>query len=82
MKNGYHVMHWGKTTNKSADRVDRTHMEPICYFSHAVSASADKEARKKEIFSFVRTNFRKFLDDNKGDKPFFYWFGPHNSHRP
>jgi uncharacterized sulfatase len=81
-KNGYHVMHWGKTTNKSAGKVDRTHMEPICNFSQAVSAAADKEARKREIFSFVRANFRKFLDDNQGDKPFCYWFGPHNSHRP
>ena len=81
IKNGYHVMHWGKTTNKSAKRVDRTHDLPINHFSQAVSAAADKDARKKEIFAFVRSNFRKFLEKNKGDKPFFYWFGPHNSHR-
>jgi N-sulfoglucosamine sulfohydrolase len=82
VKNGYHVMHWGKTTSKSAGRSDDAHMEPICHFSQAVSAAANKEARKKEIFSFVRSNFRKFLDENKSGKPFFYWFGPHNSHRP
>ena len=82
VKNGYHVMHWGKTTSKSAGRTDRTHMEPICHFSQAVSAAADTEARKKEIFTMVRSNFSRFLDDNKGGKPFFYWFGPHNSHRP
>ena len=81
IQNGYHVMHWGKTTNRSAGRVDRTNELPINHFSQAVSAAADKEARKKEIFSFVRANFRRFLDDNKSDKPFFYWFGPHNSHR-
>ena len=81
VKNGYHVMHWGKTTNKSAGRRDLTHKDPICHFSQAVSAAADKDARKKEIFSFVRANFRSFLDDNKDGKPFFYWFGPHNSHR-
>ena len=81
VKNGYHVMHWGKTTNKSAGRRDRTHELPINHFSQAVSAAADKEARKKEIFSFVRSNFRRFLDDNKNGRPFFYWFGPHNSHR-
>jgi N-sulfoglucosamine sulfohydrolase len=82
VKNDYHVMHWGKTTTKAAGRSDNAHMEPICHFSKAVSAAADKEARKKEIFSLVRANFRKFLDDNKTGKPFFYWFGPHNSHRP
>ena len=81
VKNGYHVMHWGKTTNKSGKRRDRTHDLPINHFSQAVSAAEDKEARKKEIFSFVRTNFRRFLDDNKDGKPFCYWFGPHNSHR-
>ena len=81
VKNGYQVQHWGKTTNKAGKRVDRRHEIPINHFSQAVSAAADKEVRKKEIFSFVRANFRKFLDDNKSDKPFFYWFGPHNSHR-
>ena len=81
VKNGYHVMHWGKTTNKHAGRRNLTHKDPICNFSQAVSAALDQEARKKEIFSFVRSNFRRFLDDNKDGKPFFYWFGPHNSHR-
>lgn len=81
VKSGYHVMHWGKTTNKSGKRRDLTHKDPICNFSQAVSAADDKEARKKEIFSYVRHNFRRFLDDNKDDQPFFYWFGPHNSHR-
>lgn len=81
VKNGYHVMHWGKTTNKSGKRRDRRHELPINHFSQAVSAAPDKEARKKEIFSFVRSNFRRFLDDNKDGKQFFYWFGPHNSHR-
>ncbi len=81
VEGGYHVMHWGKTTNKPAKRVDRTHHLPICYFSQAVSEVADKEARKEEIFSFVRSNFSSFLDKKKEDQPFFYWFGPHNSHR-
>ena len=74
-------MHWGKTTNKTAGRRDLKHKDPICNFSQAVSAAPDKEARKKEIYSFVRSNFRKFLDNNQNDAPFFYWFGPHNSHR-
>jgi N-sulfoglucosamine sulfohydrolase len=81
VRNGYHVMHWGKTTSKPAKRTDKNHLLPICYFSQAVSAAADREARKQEIFSFVRSNFRDFLDKQPDDKPFFYWFGPHNSHR-
>lgn len=81
VRGGYHVMHWGKTTNKPAKRVDSTHALPINYFSQAVSESTDTEARKEEIFSFVRSNFRSFLDDKSADQPFFYWFGPHNSHR-
>ena len=81
VRNGYHVLHWGKTTNKAAKRVDQTHALPIHYFSQAVSAAPDKEARKREIFSFVRSNFRAFLDEQPEGKPFFYWFGPHNSHR-
>lgn len=81
VKNGYHVMHWGKTTNKHAGRQDLTHKDPICNFSQAVSAAANTEARKKEIFSFVRSNFIRFLDNNEEGKPFCYWFGPHNSHR-
>ena len=81
VNNGYHVMHWGKTTNKAGNRRDLQHKDPICNFSQAVSAAPDKEARKKEIFSYVRSNFRTFLDENKDGKPFFYWFGPHNSHR-
>lgn len=81
VRGGYHVMHWGKTTSKPAKRVDRTHHLPICYFSQAVSEAEDKEARKNEIFSYVRSNFSSFLDDQPDDKPFIYWFGPHNSHR-
>ena len=81
VRGGYHVLHWGKTTNKSARKVDRTNQVPINHFSQAVSAAADKEAKKREIFSFVRSNFRAFLDKQPEDKPFFYWFGPHHSHR-
>ena len=81
VRSGYHVMHWGKTTQKPAKRVDHTHLQPICHFSQAVSAAEDKEARKREIFSFVRDNFRSFLDRQPDGKPFMYWFGPHNSHR-
>lgn len=81
IRSGYHAMHWGKTTNRSAKRVDRTHDAAINHFSQAVSAAAETTVRKQEIFSFVRSNFQRFLDEKKDDQPFLYWFGPHNSHR-
>jgi len=43
-------------------RRDRTHELPIKHYSQAVSSAEDKETRKKEILSFVRPNFRTFLD--------------------
>lgn len=30
-RGGYHVLHWGKTTNKAAKRVDKPHALPINY---------------------------------------------------
>lgn len=81
VQNGYHVMHWGKTTNKAGKKVDRTHGNPIHYFSQAVTAAEDKEACKQRIYSLVQSNFKKFLDRQPSDQPFFYWFGPHHSHR-
>ena len=76
VKNGYHVMHWGKTTNKAGKKRDLTHKDPICGFSQAVSAASDKEARKKEIFSFVRSNFRAFLDEERRRQAVFLLVRP------
>ncbi len=81
LKNGYHIMHWGKTTNKNARKSDNKHGDIIHTFSQTVSAAKDIEAEKKRIFDCVRSNFKRFLDSNKSNKPFMYWFGPHNSHR-
>jgi uncharacterized sulfatase len=37
VRSGYHVMHWGKTTNKSANRVDQAHALPINYFGSSLN---------------------------------------------
>ncbi len=50
-------------------------------FSELVSAAADPEAVKAELFAEVRGNFRDFLADRKPGQPFGYWFGPTNVHR-
>jgi len=81
VKNGYHVMHWGKTTHKPAGRKDNKNGGPIHHFSQTVSEAKDIEAEKEKIFGYVRENFKRFLSTKKKDQPFFYWFGPHNSHR-
>ncbi|WP_111707832.1 sulfatase family protein [Lutibacter citreus] len=36
---------------------------------------------KDNLYEEVRQNFTSFLDTNKDDKPFCYWFGPKNVHR-
>ena len=37
---------------------------------------------KEVMFAEVRGNFRQFLADRDPAKPFHYWFGPTNTHRP
>ncbi len=36
---------------------------------------------KARLLGEVRENFRAFLRARRGDEPFFYWFGPTNTHR-
>ena len=36
---------------------------------------------KARLLGTVRENFRAFLRARPGDAPFFYWFGPTNTHR-
>lgn len=39
------------------------------------------EEAKARLLGEVRNNFRAFLGKRDGDAPFFYWFGPTNTHR-
>ncbi|MEA3209475.1 MAG: N-sulfoglucosamine sulfohydrolase [Chthoniobacter sp.] len=54
----------------------------INHFGKLVSAAADKEAKKREIFAQVAGNFQQFLEDRKPGQPWCYWFGPTQTHRP
>ena len=46
-----------------------------------VAQGATVDEAKEELFAEVRGNFRAFLDERDGDRPFCYWFGPTNVHR-
>ena len=45
-----------------------------------IVADAIEEA-KKPLYNEVRENFDSFLADREDDAPFFYWWGPTNTHR-
>jgi arylsulfatase A-like enzyme len=48
-----------------------------------MAANGKSIAEAKEVlFDEVRGNFHKFLADRDPSKPFHYWFGPTNTHRP
>ncbi len=51
---------------------------PFGSFSENVMAGSTKE----QMFSQVRGNFEAFLKANSEGKPWCYWFGPTNTHRP
>lgn len=55
-------------------------------FSRQVTAlmngGATGESARQEILAEVRANFDAFLAARKPGTPFFYWFGPTNTHRP
>lgn len=50
-------------------------------FSETVANAADPEAAKRGLLEEVRGNFRDFLADRPGGRPFCYFFGPTNCHR-
>lgn len=53
------------------------------YFSIAVSEAGDnKDAAHHALLEEVRGNFCDFLAAREDGKPFFYWWGPRNTHRP
>lgn len=51
-------------------------------FSQHVTGAADMEKEKDLIYSQVLDNFKQFLGEREKGQPFFYWFGPTNTHRP
>jgi len=92
---GYHIgkSHkvWSPGTPADAPYGGRKHAfekagGAINRFSETVTLALEKgqplEQAKEKIFAGVRGNFRDFLAANPDGKPFCYWFGPTNTHRP
>jgi N-sulfoglucosamine sulfohydrolase len=46
------------------------------------TTSGEIQNEKQRLFNEVIENFQDFLDANTHDKPFCYWWGPTNTHRP
>ena len=92
-KNGYFIGYqykvWspGKTENAPIGG-KRTQFEPegrnFNQFSHWVTHHIDKleiEEAKEKLYDETRNNFKHFLKQKPSKKPFFYWWGPTNTHR-
>jgi len=52
------------------------------FVTEAISAGADPETAGASLLAEVRRNFSEFLDANPDGKPWHYFFGPLNTHRP
>ncbi|MEM7018252.1 MAG: sulfatase [Pseudomonadota bacterium] len=53
-------------------------------FSHWVTANAEElgvEGAKQVLYDETRQNFKQFLEARPDKQPFFYWWGPTNTHR-
>jgi N-sulfoglucosamine sulfohydrolase len=55
------------------------------YYSFIVQNNLDKgleiDEAKKPLLDEVRSNLTEFLEARDDEKPFFYWWGPTNTHR-
>ena len=92
-KNGYHIgftfkvwgpgknidAPYGGDTNRYSDHGGRFNQ-----FSQYVVAAGkgNYEKAKQELYEETVANFKAFLTANKEGKPFCYWWGPTNTHRP
>ena len=92
-KNGYFIGYqykvWspGKTENAPMGGT-RTRYEPegrnFNQFSHWVCHHLNElglNEAKKRLYDETRNNFKYFLKKKPSNKPFFYWWGPTNTHR-
>lgn len=86
---GYQYKVWspGRTQNAPIGGA-RTRYEPsgrnFNQFSHWVTEHSEKlgiSNAKNILYEETRNNFRYFLHKRPKSKPFFYWWGPTNTHR-
>jgi len=89
-ENGYHIGYsykvWapGIPENQpiGAERTRYVaHGERWNKFSIVVSGSKDPGQTHKDLLEEVRGNFSDFLEERKDGGPFYYWWGPRNTHR-
>ncbi|WP_157679340.1 sulfatase family protein [Methylovulum psychrotolerans] len=91
---GYHIgltsKGWSPGTPRNAPFGGTAHYyqyfgTSVSSFSKSVTKWTAKgmpfEKAKQTMLDQVRGNFEAFLADRKPDQPFFYWFGPTNTHR-
>lgn len=93
-ESGYHLGYahkvWGPGSPANAP-FERRHAVAtpggrINQFSQHATRLVEKgrgiEEAKAEILAEARDTFREFLANRPDEKPFFFWFGPTNVHRP
>ena len=67
----------GRTYNAAGNKFASFSFEATKIFEK----TNDVEKAKEPLYNEVRDNFNDFLDDCDSEKPFFYWWGPTNTHR-
>lgn len=89
-KQGYHIGYtykvWGPGIPMDAPFVPEKHEyinagREMNSFSQTVDQAENVKDGKGLIYQEVLQNFKDFLSDKDEDEPFFYWFGPTNTHR-
>eukprot|EP01050_Picozoa_sp_SAG11_P010702 SAG11_NODE_1087_length_5925_cov_2.708376_9_plen_227_part_00 len=92
-KGGYFIGHtykvWspGRTANAPIGATRTQYQRAgrqFAHFSQYVTANAEAmgvEGAKAELYKETRLNFQSFLDARPDGRPFFYWWGPSNTHR-
>jgi len=87
---GYHIGYtykvWAPGTPVNAPFVPGKHEyikagRKMNKFSQNVDTTVSIENGKNIIYKEVLDNFKSFLTGKKDKQPFFYWFGPTNTHR-
>jgi uncharacterized sulfatase len=87
---GYHIGYtykvWRPGTPSNAPFDPKKHQynqagRKMNSFSQHVSKADDAKVEKELIYKQVLDNLKHFLADRDETQPFFYWFGPTNTHR-
>ena len=83
---GYHIgwtykMHISEDRMGGSDHNYKQAGSQFNQFSQNASKAKNPQQGKAKLLNEVRQNFRSFLNDQKKDQPYYYWFNPTNTHR-